>query len=77
MRLISAKPDLTRETIEKGFSKPELNPMALAEFIQTCSFGKVLGDSDPYQIIFDVWKNFIPMMLHESLGAKNKSELRL
>lgn len=58
-RLTSLLEDLCREVIEKGWFRKDLNPRALAVFIQSYTLGKLVDDFSPNRVPEDVWNALI------------------
>ena len=58
-RLTSLLEDLCREVIEKGWFRSDLNPRALAVFIQSYTLGKLVDDFSPNRVPEDVWNALI------------------
>jgi AcrR family transcriptional regulator len=68
-RLTDAVTDLVRECIHKGFIKPDLDPKAVAVFIQAYSLGKVVDDIAQNQVDFEIWVKLIDQVLWSSFAA--------
>lgn len=66
-RLTDALADLVRETQEKGFFHKEIDPHALAVFIQAYTFGKVVDDFSENPMIADNWNAIINDFLKKTL----------
>jgi hypothetical protein len=58
-RLTSLLEDLCREVIEKGWFRKDLNPRALAVFIQAYTLGKLVDDFSPNRVSEDEWNALI------------------
>ena len=58
-RLTSLLEDLCREVIEKGWFRSDLNPRALAVFIQSYTLGKLVDVFSPNRVPEDVWNALI------------------
>jgi AcrR family transcriptional regulator len=58
-RLTSSLEDLCREVIEKGWFRKDLNPRALAVFIQAYTLGKLVDDFSPNRVSEDEWNALI------------------
>lgn len=58
-RLTSLLEDLCREVIEKGWFRNDLNPRALAVFIQSYTLGKMVDDFSPNRVSEDDWNALI------------------
>ncbi len=58
-RLTSLLEDLCREVIEKGWFRKDLNPRALAVFIQAYTLGKLVDDFSPNKVSEDDWNDLI------------------
>ena len=66
-RLTDALEDLVRETQEKGFFHKEIDPHALAVFIQAYTFGKVVDDFSENPMNPDNWNDLINQFLKKTL----------
>lgn len=58
-RLTALLEDLCREVIEKGWFRKDLNPRALAVFIQAYTLGKLVDDFSPNRVSEDDWNALI------------------
>jgi AcrR family transcriptional regulator len=67
-RLTDAVTDLVRESMNKGFIRDDLNPRAVAVFIQAYSLGKVVDDVTNTQIDPDDYYKLIDRVLRSTLG---------
>lgn len=66
-RLTDALTDLVREVQEKGFFHKELDPHALAVFIQAYTLGKVVDDFSENPMNPDSWNSLINDFLKKTL----------
>ena len=58
-RLTSLIEDLCREVIEKGWFRKDLNPRAVAVFIQAYTLGKLVDDFSPNRVSEEEWNALI------------------
>jgi len=66
-RLTDALEDLVRETQEKSFFHPEIDPHVLAVFIQAYTFGKVVDDFSESPMKPDNWNALINDFLKKTI----------
>lgn len=68
-RLTDAVTDLVRESINKGFIREDLNPRAIAVFIQAYSLGKVVDDVAKNPVNLEDYYKVIDIVLRSSFAT--------
>lgn len=68
-RLTEAVTDLVQESINKGFIREDLNPRAVAVFIQAYSLGKVVDDVTNTPVDPNEYYKLIDRMLRATFGT--------
>jgi AcrR family transcriptional regulator len=68
-RLTEAVTDLVRESINKGFIRSDLNPQAIAVFIQAYSLGTVVDDVAGEHVNPEDYYKLIDRVLRSTLGT--------
>ena len=68
-RLTDAVTDLVRESINKGFIRDDLNPRAIAVFIQAYSLGKVVDDVAKNPVNLDDYYKLVDIFLRSSFAT--------
>ena len=62
-RLTQALADLFRESVEKGFGDPTIDPRAVSIMVQAYTLGKVVDDFTPNHVDPDKWTDLIDLIL--------------
>ena len=58
-RLTDALADLVRDTQDKGWVRPELDPASVAVFVQAYTLGKAVDDITPNPVDPDAWDRLV------------------
>ena len=69
-RLTEALADLFRESIERGWGDPALDPRAIAVLVQAYTMGKIVDDITPQQMDPDKWLFLIDQILEGVFFSK-------
>jgi len=69
-RLTQALADLFRESVEKGFGDPAIDPRAVSILVQAYTLGKVVDDFTPNQVDPDKWTDLIDLILEKVLFTR-------
>ena len=64
-RLTQALADLFRESVEKGFGDPNLDPRSVSILVQAYTLGKVVDDFTPNHVDPDKWTDLIDLLLEK------------
>jgi hypothetical protein len=62
-RMTSSFEDLIREVIDRKLFKPDLEPRAIAIFIQAYTFGLVLNDLSENKVKYENWVSLINQII--------------
>lgn len=69
-RLTNAITDIVSEVKNKGFFRSEVNPLALATFIQGYTLGKIVNDYNPNGVSEQDWNDLIMLIVDDTFLAK-------
>ncbi len=64
-RLTQALADLFRESVEKGFGDPNLDPRSVSILVQAYTLGKIVDDFTPNHVDPDKWTDLIDLLLEK------------
>ena len=64
-RLTQALADLFRESVERGFGDPNLDPRSVSILVQAYTLGKVVDDFTPNHVDPDKWTDLIDLLLEK------------